>query len=467
MGGLYRVAYGLEASSGRGVLVRAKARGGWRVVATGAVDSEEFRSALGAAAEEVSRGRAALALAAPAALTVVRRLRVALASAKKAAKVWPSLLDVELPFPLEASSFFVGESRTDGGGCTAIGAAIRKADLEAFEGEWRGQGVDATHCDAEALALWDELEAEASAAPHKARAVVWLARDHVTLVRGGVGGFMAAHVLRASPLVRGASGWDAFASLWAARMGPVLAAHLSETGASEMHLWWAGPGAEDEALAGRLRGVLPAGGAMRHATVREPKSFLARGLARRAVRAEEGDFKTGEFASAARTAKESRRARGGVLGVAAAAMLLLALNGAERARRTRADRGAQADLMAAARAIAGPSVVPGQEVLMVERALDARAAAMRPFRTAMDPAGAESVLAVVARAASAAGVAISELSLSRNEVSVEGTAAEASALEALANSLRAQGWTVESGSRGPAADGGQRLWIQGTRRNEG
>lgn len=461
----FKTAYGLELSGDRLVLVRAVRRGMPQLVLSAAVDSDEARRVLQAVAGEVEKGAAALAVAAPAAQTVVRRLRAPFASVQKAAKVWPSLLDVELPFPVESAICIYGDPRVENGGTLAVAAALRIHDLAACGDAGRAAGAEPTHCDAEALALWSQLATEAPPARGELpRAMVWLGAGHVSIVRGRGAEFMAAHVLRASP----ASGDPAaFGALWAARAAQIFGAHLAESGGSEMDVWWAGPGAEDEACVARLRQALPAEMALRHETCRQPASFLARALARRAVDGTGVNFKSGEWMHPALRRAQEKSRKCACFGVVAASVVVLALNGGESVLRNRRSGQVQRQLVEAARAIAGEHVPRGQERLIVERAISRRDEETQPFRNALDPTGVEGGLARAMAEAKALGIEIAQLRLSAAAISIEGSAASIQDIEGLAERLRGQGWTVQSDSPGRTPEGRQQFILKGLARHEG
>ena len=459
-----KTAYGLDVSAGRFMLARCGRRGAPQVVLAAAADSDEARRAMQAAAAEAAKGAAALAVAAPAALTAVRRLRAPFASVRKAAKVWPALLDVDLPFPVESAACFYGAPRVENGGTAALAAALRRSDLDAFLDTCRAAGAEPTHCDAEALALWSQHLAEAPPAREDGvRALVWLGADHVVVARGRGAEFMAAHVLRASPLADP----PAFAALWAGRARQILAAHLAETSAAELDLWWTGPGAEDEARLAEWRRALPAEIACRHETHRQPASFLARALARRAADGSGVNFRSGPDAHPAVVRAESRARRRAYLGVAAAALLVLALNLGEAVARRGRLAAAQRELAALARSIAGEAVPRGQETLMVERAISRRDEETKPFRSARDPAGMEARLARVIEEAAALGVEISQLGLSPAAISLRGAAPNQSVVEAFADRLENEGWSVQSEASGPAPDGRPKFILKGMVRHDG
>lgn len=458
----FKTAYGLDFSAGRLVLARAVRGGVPQRLAAGAPDSEESQRALQAAVAEVEKGVAALAVAAPAAQTVIRRLRAPFASVHKAAKVWPALLDVELPFPVEGAACFYGSPRIESGGTIAMAAAIRKNDLSAFEESCRAAGVAATHCDAEALALWDQQAAEAPAVrTGMARAILWLGDDHVTVARGRGAEFMAAHVVRAAPGADASAHPQAFEALWASRMQQILSTHLAETNATEIDLWWAGPGVENEPQVARLRQALPSGMILRHETHRQPAAFLARALARRAADGGGVNFKTGDLAHPALVRVQDRNRRRAYLGLAAAALLVVALNGGEVRLRTQRAESLQQQLSAAAQAITGAPVPLGQERLLVARAISRRDEETQPFRNALDADGMEGRLVRALAEAGALGVEISRLALSSMAISIEGAAMSIQAIEELAERLRGQGWAIQSDSPGLTPEGRPRFILKG------
>ncbi len=461
----FKNAYGLEISAGRLILVRAPRHGVPQTALAAAMDSDEARRALQSVAREVEKGAVALAVAAPAAQTVVRCLRAPFASTKKAAKVWPSLLDVELPFPVESAICSYGAPRIQNGRAVAVAAAIRRDDLAAFGETGRAAGFDPTHCDAEALALWSQQSTEVPPVRGEMpRAVVWLGPDHVVIVRGRGVEFMAAHTLRASPL---AGDPQAFEALWASRARQVLSTHLAETGASEMDLWWAGPGAEDEALVARLRRALPAELVLRHEIHRQPGSFLARALARRAAEGSGVNFKSGEWTHPAILRAQERNWKRAYGGVIAAALLVLALNAGESILRGRRVESLQRRLTAAAQAIAGENIPRGQEGLMVGRAISRRDEETQPFRDALDAKGVEGRLAGVIRDSAELGIEISRLGLSPVALTIEGSAGSIQNIEGLAERLRSQGWSVQSDSPGRTPEGRQRFILKGMASHEG
>lgn len=467
MGAGYKLAYGLDVAGERLIVAQASRRGVPHVVVAAALESDEARQVLGTIARDVQRGTAALAVAAPAVQTVVRRLRAPFASVRKAARVWPSLLDVELPFPVEAAACAFGPARVENDGTIAIAAAIRHVDLAAWDDRCRAAGCEPTHADAEVLALWEQLALEVPPVrAEQPRALAWLGADHAVLIRGRGTECMAAHVLRASPMAMAPDARPSFGDIWASRMSPILAAHLAETESTELTLWWGGPAAEDEVVMADLRRRLSSGAAIRHEDLRQPASLLARALARRAVAGNGVNFKTGDYAHPARLRKEARAHRMALGSVAAAAVLVLALNGGEAVWRQQQDARWQDHLTTAAQAIAGPIIPRGQEVLMVERALTLRDEETEAFRHALDPVGVEYQAVRVLEDAAALEIDISRLTLSPLAITLEGAAASIQAVERLVERLERRAWAIQSDTPGRTPDNRQRFILKGALRHE-
>ncbi len=464
----FKTSYGLDFSAGRLVVVRAVRRGMPQTLLTALPDSEEARRILQAMASEVEKGSAALAVCAPAVQTVIRRLRAPFASVHKAAKVWPSLLDVELPFPVESAICSYGAARMEGGGTEAIASAIRRNDFSVFDESCRAAGFNPTHCDAEALALWDQQAVEVPPVrTGMSRAVIWLGEDHVTVARGCGTEFIAAHLLRASPMADSPGDRQAFETLWTSRIRQIVAAHLAETGGTEMDLWWAGPGAGDETRVSRLRQGLPAEFTLRNEIHRQPASFLARALARRSTEETGVNFKTGDRTHPALRRVQEKTLQRAYLGAMAAAVLVLALNlGGSMLRKQRVS-SLQQQLTDAAQAIAGPNIPRGQEELMVERAISSRDEATQPFRNALDAEGMEGRLSQALEEAKALGIEISRLSLSPAAISVEGSVIGIQSMEGFTERLQGQGWAVQSDSPGLTPEGRQRFILKGAVSHEG
>ena len=348
----FAAAYGLDLSASPPVCRRATVRGAEKDVPWPLPES---------ARREIASGSAALAIAAPAASTVVRRLAAPFASRRKAERIWPSLLDMDLPFPVEAAQCDFAPAETEDGKAATLACAIRRTDLDAVLREAADRGLEPACCDAEAPALWEQHLREAPPADaSRPVALVHAAADHVSVLYGRGTKLERVHVLRAAP-----DHLDP--ALWKARFRRLCAAPDGDP-AIPPTIWWSGgeSGGGPDLLRRALEGE-PA----RHATHSEPGSFLARALARRAVEGRCADFLSGDYLPPSLANRRRRRVRGLFLAAAAVSVAVLALNAAVRIR-FRAERDdLQRRLAAAAAGLVDGPVVPGQEVLQAERALDA------------------------------------------------------------------------------------------------
>ena len=183
------VGYGLDFGEGYAAVVRC-ARGGRRTTliaeSRGAAASAALERAIGAIAAAQRRRRALVAAAAPARDVLLRRLVAPLASVAKARRVLPSLLDVQLPFPLDESVCAFPEVRPDGAGrVVALAAVAPKEALVRRVEQLRAAGLDPAVLAPEGLALWRGSRHEAPPAdPSAARIVVYAGADRWTAAAG-------------------------------------------------------------------------------------------------------------------------------------------------------------------------------------------------------------------------------------------------------------------------------------------
>jgi hypothetical protein len=372
-------------------------------------------------------------------------LEAPFASPAKARRVFPSLLDIQLPFPIEQCvyGFFEVPARP-GGGRRALAVAARLETVAARLQAYRAAGLDPIRLDYEGLALWTQALDECGT-PAGWRAVLHLETGRAALAIGEGVRFQNAHALR---LPEGAGAADALAAGLASLL-PV------EMPAGERLEWvLVGPAAEDSgwaaALAGATAHVAP-----------EPARFLARALAARAVRPGplRCNLRVGELAhpAAVRRAGASRRRTWQAL--AAAALAVCALAGVWPAwcgaRLAQLDR----EIAARARLLAPGATLPrGQEI----REVEAYQAALEPFLQAWTGSLLPE-LGLAVQTAAASGVKLGVLRLQRGELALEGRAEPWRQAETLAEGVRALGWTVELQRGSATSAGGSAFTLKGRR----
>ncbi len=286
-----RVCYGVD--DGAGCMVRAQ-RSGRRV----SWQSVPFDRAV--LAEAVAEG-AAVAGAMRVGLGIAAWVAAPFASVRKAQRVFPTLLDIQLPFPLEdclygfSDTVQVGRGETTiplsdgvrtadghdpvagaGKRVAALAFAARTEDVERRLAQLTEIGIDPHVLDYEGAALWTQALRE-HAVPVEGtalRVVVFMSGEEGVMVIGRGCHFWSAHRIRTGdPAVL-----DRF-----------LCAQLSQLGADKQESsgpvdwFWGGKGLADGESGARLRAEAELRWPGRSVTLESPDSFLARALATRAL----------------------------------------------------------------------------------------------------------------------------------------------------------------------------------------
>lgn len=315
-------AYGIDLSRERVVVAEAR-RSRRRPAARTFLDSagapDELRTSPEAAAmaARILRGEAAVAGAMPAGEATVRWLQTPFGSRRKAMRVLPSLLDIQLPFPLESCRWaFAQVEFSEAGNVGALAVAVRTADIERRLEQLHRCGMDPTVMDHEGLALWEGTGRSADPGADGYRVVFYLAPERVTMVVGDGGRLATAHGMR----------WSGRATDAAAlmpRIGQVLRAQCADDQRS-LACWWTGPLAEDAEVVAALEQGLAARPQIRFQSTDDPGSFLARSLAERALASEDPawNLRTQGLEHPARRRKQDR---GDLRRVAAAFLLAVVL----------------------------------------------------------------------------------------------------------------------------------------------
>jgi hypothetical protein len=395
-----------------------------------------------------------VAAALPAHTAFVRRLRAPFASLAKAEKVWPSLLDIELPFPLDSAVYvFLNSARTADGQTETLAVAARRADVEAWQARLDQAGWRPWYLDHEGLALWSRSVAEQPLAKPGARMVCYVGHDRTALAWGRGSELHAASGLRlgAHELTDPERGPAALRN-WAQRINSFRRAQAMIAGESVQ--WaWCGPGVTRPDRLAALAAALDLSADIKSFTHREPDTFLARAVAARALVPESStcsllpDDRVPPMLARLR----SRRARRAPLALAAAALLLLGVNvGWTTWLNHRRDQLQEAVQQRAVE-LSGTTQLPrGQEVLVTERALAEQAPTLVPFRQAFTPS-LLSVANLLLSQAARHGMTLESVTLSEHNVTCRGTVVDWNHGEALAAALSLAGWLPEVERREAAA----------------
>jgi hypothetical protein len=120
---------------------------------------------------------ARVAIAMPPRDCVCRWLTTPFASLHKARKVLPTILDIQLPFPLEECVYdFVADRKSDDGHVEALALAARHRAVAGALAQWEAHTVDPAVLDHEGLALWSQslVEQPVSATQSACGCVRWV-----------------------------------------------------------------------------------------------------------------------------------------------------------------------------------------------------------------------------------------------------------------------------------------------------
>ena len=420
-------------------------------------------------------GDALTAAAIPIHESFTRWLQSPLASIEKARKVLPSLLDAQLPFPLETCVYdFVQIRRTAAGKVDALAVAAREADVSARLDALRATGVDPVILDHEALALWTQSVAEIPLERNAVRVVACLGADHAAIVIGrcpesGLPEFQSAHSVRMdieSLMLSPASPDEAQLKPLAARIQQILKVQLPNDTSPTIQWAWAGPRADREDRLRMLSAAIELPGEPKFMTHSDPSSFLARALATRALEdvALRCNLRSGSLIHPLEVQYRNRAKTRSAVAILVAGILLCGMNLGWRGLIAWKRQDLDDRVTALAHELAQTSRIPrGQEVLTAQRAIEQRAGLTAPFAEAFEPS-LTVLLSNILRTAQKNRIALDSLSLRADSVSLRGTAGDWDRCGTLVRLLRDGGFTVAEPQRQDAgSDERVHFSIKGTK----
>jgi hypothetical protein len=352
----------------------------------------------------------------------------------KARRVFPTLLDIQLPFPLEDCVSFFLAAAPGGQGIRALAVAARLSTARDRLQSLAAAGVDPHVLDQEGLALWTESLREIPAppppSPPEARAVLYLSSGSATLVAGRGEEFVAAHSVGPDD---------------AAQVHRILRSHFPER-PPVLRWLWAGPGAAASDRVSALHARLSADWPGPSAT------HDVRALTSGPLRC---NFRVGPLAHASAAARAAAAsARAAVLFLVSGLLLAafsLAWGAGLRHREADIDRTFSSLRDRLAGYSAGPA--KGEYALrIVRQKLDARRTACLPFLRPFDPSLA-ALLADAVRMAAAGDLRFESLSLDEGRAEVTGTAGDWTRCDQLARLLSARGFRVRADRKPPLDTG--------------
>jgi hypothetical protein len=382
-----------------------------------------------------------------------RWLQTPLASRSKARKVAPSLLDIQLPFPLEECAYDMVRFRVSGDGkFDALAVAARTQDIAARLDLFQRAGIDPMRLDHEALALWAQGLREIPVERNALRIIAFIGDGHSTLVFGRGTEFLSAHSIRAGTAELEAASSEP-ARRFVLRAQQLLRAQVPEPGAQSVQWIWTGPAVSKTFTRALEDGLRPLG-EISFLAARDPTRFLARAIAESVLEGEplSCNFRLGPLAHPEELRHRSRQKSRIAAAVLAAGLLICGLNAGWRVLLARQKETVQEKLTSLAQQMSQMARVPrGQELLVAERAGREQAPLTAPFLQAFEPS-LTTVIAGIVGLAHKHNMAIEYLSLKKDAVSIRGAAAEWTQGELLAGLLRERGFAADIQRQDAGAD---------------
>lgn len=365
----------------------------------------------------------------------VRWLTAPLASSGKAEKVFPSLLDIQLPFSIETCEFSLVDVQpaADRRATMGLVAGARHSDIDSRIALLSRMGITPRILDQEGLALWTQLleEYPAVSANDTASAVLYLASDRLTMAVGRGTSLLGAHTMK-----------EADSDL----VCRILKSYFPDPPST--FLWfWSGPAAANDEVTRRFLTLPPPYGASLAKVVREPETFLARALAARALAA--GPYRcnllAGKFLHADDRSRQERKPYITATLALIAGLTLCATTLTWHIAARQRSAAMQRELRDIAVAITGSSrlVQDKQEVFAARRAITAQTKIYSPFMAPFTTTLADTLKAVLA-ASHQNGLTIESMTMNRQSIIAHGFAPKWNSCEKTAASLSGSGWTAQA-----------------------
>lgn len=364
------------------------------------------------------KGRTILAAALPVHCASILTVTAPFASPSKARRVWPSLLDLQLPFAIEESVFSIVEAHPLPDGRTMAKAIVaRRGPVRNLLERMSSSGATPNHLDFEGLALWSQsLHEKPNATLQYPRIVASVSANRVTVVVGRGKQFETAFSAQGCLLKTAEAGG------MRNRIVRSLRAVLQPSDLS-LSWFWTGSSLSNfqdiESVQSALEAEL---GAIRWQIHEDPDTFLARALARRALKPDVWpcSLMTGDLVPPIETELTAQRVRRASRLCFTAASLLLLLNGFASYQMARQDAISQETLTAAAQEATGASYVPPKFELQTVRTFAERRRTDRaPIERAFQPPLTDTVRSLAA-AAEKDSIRMEQLDLSSEKAVISG-----------------------------------------------
>jgi len=437
------VCYGIDAAAESSIVVRAERRG--RGIKIMPVDFDQQKI------EEEIIGGAAVAAGMPAAQTIAVRITSPFKSESKAAKVFPTLLDIQLPFPLEeclydfTESFNLagerGESAASDGGISTLAIAARKCDAVRRIAELNEIGVDPHVLDHEGLALWTQLLREypvsSSDQEHDLKIIVFMRKKEGILVIGRDSEFRTYHRINPDK---------------PAAIDRYLRVQLNKLGINSVNTppkinwFWTGCGYNPGESGAKLKAHTDRTWPGNSITPKDSETFLARALATRALMPGplRANLRSGELAHAGARAHIRRVRRNSAVIVMTAGLLLSAAAFFHNYSLAAKHKQFESEFSARIKNMTGYAVKAkgANAILIAERELEALGQQQKPLLDAFRPS-LLNALQITAAAIERYDIKAETLKLTEEGLSIKAAAAAEKDALSLSKDIAAMGYKTE------------------------
>jgi len=385
-----------------------------------------------------------LAAALSARESFARWIETHFANAAKARKVLPTILDIQLPFPLEDCVYQFLCLRKPGPkeAVRALAVAARREAVQKKLAVLQAENLDPMFLDQESLALWTQSLEEAP--PSKAgdnswRVVVHLGSERATVVIGKAREFINSYCVPSND---------------AAQINRVLTASLPTKGPA-VEWFWSGPGAEDRRVADiytQLADAWPGSSVIHNS----PQTFLARAVAARAIT--RGPYRCnlrlGSLAHPAIQRQTHRRALYSAITATACGLTLCAASLFASFQVHARETAFNNYFRRLANDVAGYDIggARGQHAVRIAReAATNRLARLKPFVRAFQPSRLETLVQIV-NLSKKADLTLASLTMTPTRITLSGTARNWNACDPVLDFLKLAGYRVKFDRQEPVND---------------
>ncbi|MCB1068849.1 MAG: hypothetical protein KDL31_00750 [Kiritimatiellae bacterium] len=382
---------------------------------------------------ETLKGEAVSVMGLNSAELLTRRLTAPFPSAHKARQVYPSLLDLRIPFPVEDCNYaLVEEGPTPEGGNACLAVAMRREDLTRWLDAMRQDSIDPMILDALPAALWEQATQTLPPGDTLPRALVWMGMDRMEIVLGRGTMFLQATGV---PLTGESSiPPDRITS----KLMPILRSVFPD--ASPETWWCCGPGLSREGgkeLLSRALNIEPD----RIHILPDPETYHLRAFAERLLTRGRApaQLRSGPFEhEAIRTARGKERRRIS-MSILLATVVLCTLQIGWRTYAAMKQQALERDLQQRAMTFTGGVQPPrGQELLLAQRGWQTQMQQLSPYIEIQAP-GITGLLEALMTTAGENGLRFESILLRPTSVILQGSAEDWYGAEALAPRLKQHG----------------------------